>query len=188
MTSRNPIAWCAIDTLCCLLLVIYTLVAPQTPKHPPSIPTFGSYAITLSWQGKDDIDLHVVDPKGNDAYFASPSTREMNLEHDFIPDYDFSGTTVWTERTIIRETQKGEYIVNAHFYDHPGYAVAKRVKVTVTLYRLRGNDRKLFAVSFYLDRQGQEHTAFRFTLNRAGDITSHNQLQRNIINGEDVYQ
>lgn len=182
MRARSPIAWCAIDTLCSLLLVIYVMIAPP-PKHhrPPSIPTFGSYAIVMTWPGsnQDDVDLHVVSPDGEDAYFASPSTRDMNLEHDDIPGYDVKEKT-HHERTIIRAAQRGEYVVNAHLF---GKRTPGPVSVTVTLYRLRGSDKTIITERFTLFGGGQEHTAFRFTLNGAGDISSINHLQKRLIGG-----
>jgi uncharacterized protein YfaP (DUF2135 family) len=177
--ARNPIAWCAIDTLCCLLLVIYVMVAPPQ-KDPPAIPTFGSYAVVMSWPGesRDDVDLHVEDPHGLDAYFASSTTRTMNLEHDTIPSYDVAGNEKnHHERTIVRAAEPGEYIVNAQLYTQVG----PPAKVTVTLYRLRGADEQLATSSFTLTNTGDERTAFRFRLNTAGDVVEINHLQKTLV-------
>lgn len=179
MKARNPIAWCAIDCLCCLLLVIYVMVAPPQTKHKPAIPTFGSYAVVMTWPGSndDDVDLHVQDPHGQDAYFAASSTRSMNLEHDDIPGYD-AAEKIHHERTVIRSAEQGEYTANAHlYYQHdPG-----SVEVTVTLYRLRGNDKEITSETFSLRTNGAEHTAFRFRLSAAGDVVDVNHLQKTLI-------
>src|SRR3954470_22035267 len=82
MSSESPLAWVAIDFLCCLLLVVYTLIAP--PPKPASIDTLGQYAIRVTWpaNANDDVDTYVQDPAGNIAWFNNSDVALMHLEHD----------------------------------------------------------------------------------------------------------
>lgn len=154
------------------------MVAPPH-RSPPSIPTFGSYAVVMTWPGKnmDDVDLHVQNPQGEDAYFGDLSTTGMNLEHDDIPSVE-GPEPVHHERTVVRRASPGEYTVNAMLYeqDTPG-----PVTVTVTLYKLRGQDSVATSETFQLARGGAEHTAFRFVLDQNGDLKSINHLQKDLV-------
>lgn len=182
MTRRqSAIGWAAIDTLTCLILVIYTMIAPPLHKHSrPAIPTEGVYAVTIDWPAdkSDDVDLWVQDPAGNIVYFANPQAGLMNLEHDDTGGV-VSEILTWNgktyrvkgdnhERTVIRQTIPGEYTVNVYMYrkDNDG-----PVPVTVSLWSLV--DIKVVQQRhLVLTRLDQEITAFRFTVDATGHITN----------------
>ena len=77
-----PLGWVAIDLLCCLLLVVYTLIAP--PRQPTSVETLGEYAIEVTWPAArdDDVDTYVADPAGNVVSFTNHDVGLMHLDHD----------------------------------------------------------------------------------------------------------
>ena len=185
MSSDSPLAWVAIDFLCCLLLVVYTLIAP--PPKPTSIDTLGQFAVEVAWPARrnDDVDTYIQDPAGNLAWYADSDVGLMHLEHDDLGKSSdvltYGGRTsvvrANAERVVIRGIVPGEVVVNVHAYrkiDQGG------CPVTIKLYRLRGADRVLLRRTLTLSNQGQEETAFRFTLDGAGRLIDHNQLSKRL--------
>ena len=186
MSTDSPLAWVAIDFLCCLLLVVYTMIAP--PTKPASIDTLGQYAVEVTWPAgrNDDVDTYVEDPAGNIASFSDHDVGLMHLEHDDLGTSSdrivHAGNAAMVndnrERVVLRGAIPGEVTVNVH-----AYRLAKRsvCPVTVTLYRLRGEDSTLLERRLTLGRQGEEATAFRFTLDGRGRLTAHNQLSKKLL-------
>ena len=186
MSSDSPLAWVAIDFLCCLLLVVYTMIAP--PPSPASIDTFGQYAVEVTWppERNDDVDTYVEDPAGNIASFSDHDVGLMHLEHDDLGKSSdlvgFGGKVKAVrdnrERVVIRGVIPGEVTVNVH-----AYRLRSRggCPVVVKLYRLRGSDRTLLERSLTLRSQGEEATAFRFTLNGKGELIDHNELSKRFV-------
>jgi hypothetical protein len=186
MSTDSPLAWVAIDFLCCLLLVVYTMIAP--PPKPASIDTLGQYAIEVTWPSKanDDVDTYVEDPAGNIASFSDHDVGLMHLEHDDLGrasdrlSYRSNVSIVDDnrERVVLRGVVPGEVTVNVHAYrmNEPGPC-----PVTVKLYRLRGADRTLLTRQLTLSWQGQEATAFRFVLGDGGRLLNHNELSKQLV-------
>lgn len=169
-----------VDFLLGILLMQQAVLALSTIQNQtPHIPTYGQYAVEIQWPlDQNDVDLYVQDPKGDIAYFADLDSGLMHLEHDDLGSKttNYQGLTFNYERTILRGFYPGEYTVNVHYYWGSG-----RIPVTVYLYDLRGNDKLLKKTVVYLTVQGQEHTAFRFTLNGAGSVVSTNDLQKHLV-------
>lgn len=153
-SDDSALAWVAIDFLCCILLVVYTLIAP--PPKPTQIATLGKYAVTLEWPAgyESDVDLYVKTPSGTVVFFANSDGRTVTLEHDDLGLPDARNR----ERAVIRELERGEYIVNVFAYR----LREPRVPVIVTLWRLEGADTQLRVTHLSLEREGQELTVFRF--------------------------
>ena len=97
-SEDSALAWVAIDFLCCILLVVYTLIAP--PPKPAAIETLGLYAVTIEWPAgmHSDIDLYVGAPDGEVAYYANSDARAVTLEHDDLGAPDKRNF----ERSVIR--------------------------------------------------------------------------------------
>ncbi|HET8742493.1 MAG TPA: hypothetical protein VFM41_07710 [Gaiella sp.] len=182
----SPVGWVAIDFLSCLLLVVYTLVAP--PPMPASIDTSGQYAVEVTWPASrdDDVDTYVQDPAGNVVSFSNSDVGLMHLEHDDLgrsSDVERHGGDVAVvrqnlERVVLRGVLPGEVTVNVHAYRKttPGPCPVK-----VVLWRLRGNDKRLLERRLELRETGQELTAFRFTLDRRGELRDHNELPKRFV-------
>jgi hypothetical protein len=186
MSTDSPLAWVAIDFLCCLLLVVYTMIAP--PTKPASIDTLGQYAVEVTWPAgrNDDVDTYVEDPAGNIASFSDHDVGLMHLEHDDLgaaSDRIMEGGNSAVvkdnrERVVLRGFVPGEVTVNVHAYRLAAHRVCP---VEVKLYRLRGEDSTLLERRLTLGRQGEEATAFRFTLDRQGKLVDHNQLSKKLL-------
>jgi hypothetical protein len=184
--ESSPLAWVAIDFLCCLLLVVYTMIAP--PRHPTSVETLGAYAVEVTWPASrdDDIDTYVEDPAGNVVSFSNRDVGLMHLDHDDLgksSDRQRYRSNVEVvkhneERVVLRGVIPGEITVNVHAYR---MSAAGPCPVHVRLYRLRGEDRELLHRSVELARTGDEATAFRFTLDARGVLRGHNTLSRDLV-------
>lgn len=170
-----------------LVALLVTLVKPTMGK--PSIETLGTVAVVMTWPEYDnsDIDLWMQNPDGNIAFFANPSQGYMFLEHDDLAYFKVKGEKRHYERMIIQQAINGEYVVNIMLYRKEMPSRDARIPVTVTLWRLRGNDQVITTVHLTLDTQGQEKTAFRFRLNAAGEISHVSHLQKRLL-GKEVQQ
>lgn len=153
-----------------------------------NIVTEGKYAVVMTWAdgSSDDVDLYVRDPAGNVAFFQGRDAGLMHLEHD---DTGANSDTILSqgatfavekneERTIIRGIIPGEYVVNVHMYRKGDL---KPMPVKVRLLRLTGQDADLAQANRVLKFDGDEQTAFRFTLAADGSISGINELQRAIV-------
>lgn len=173
-----------VDFLLGILLMQQAILALSTIQtQKPHVPTYGQYAVEIQWPlNQDDVDLYVQDPKGEIVYFAAADAGLMHLEHDDLG----SNTTGYDklpfnyERVILRGTIPGEYTVNVHMYyeEHPGTSS----KVKVTLWSLQGQDKIVKQTTVTLRNKGDEHTAFRFEMNGAGQVTGTNDLQKKLVN------
>lgn len=149
--------------------------------------TDGVYAILMEWpdSSPDDVDLYVRDPTGRIAYFNARDVGLMHLEHD---DQGATSDQLSTpggnvkvqrneERVILRGTVAGEYLVNVHMYNKRG---RDPTPVNISLFRLKGEDSEVVRKERVLTRNGQESTAFRFTVREDGTVSDINELERPI--------
>ena len=181
----------AFDVQSALLIMFVILVLTAVPKATPlRIETLGFYAVKAVWakDSNDDVDLYVRDPQGHIVYFANQDAGLLHLEYDDMGT-GISGTYTLpsgkkvvvhenSERTVVRGVDTGEYTVNLQMYrkDSTG-----PVRVTVQLWRLRGNDTVAYERTVALSRKGQEETAFRITMRGSGDVGSFNTLPRKFV-------
>lgn len=119
----------------------------------------------------------------------------MHLERDDrgkfndVLEMDFQGIPVLIEkneeRAIIRGIIPGEYIVNVHMFRKVDQS---ENKVKISLIKLSGQDTIVVEKEVVLKENGDEETAFRFTLGIDGKVGNINQLPRkfvrNVVNQE----
>lgn len=56
-------------------------------------PGSGDVQATLSWTSGDDLDLHVIDPSGEEVYYSNPTSASGGqLEVDRIPGCSSDGS------------------------------------------------------------------------------------------------
>lgn len=199
MSKQNPFRYSTVSFFDVLMngmgafiaLFMLSMLQPHQPKKTEEQGYVeGIYRITLTWDGQsnDDVDLYVRDPAEHIAYFSNRDAGLMHLEHDDLgassnTTTDASGQRIRVEaneeHVILRGTMSGEYIVNVHMYSKrdPGPA-----SVTVVLRRSKDN-MALCTRTVALGQRGEEHTAFRFTLNADGEMISTNQLEIALTGG-----
>ena len=106
-----------------------------------------------------------------------------------VLEMDFQGIPVLIEkneeRAIIRGIIPGEYIVNVHMFRKVDQS---ENKVKISLIKLSGQDTIVVEKEVVLKENGDEETAFRFTLGIDGKVGNINQLPRkfvrNVVNQE----
>jgi hypothetical protein len=169
MRWRPLPAFAAIDFLSCMLVVF---VAVALTSAPPQVKTYGAYAVVVTWPaGHNDIDLYVRDPVGAISSFANPQVGQMQLEHDDLgtAGSNYGRSTPNQERTVLRSTTPGQWVANVRlFARHQG---TQAIPVTVTLWDLRTQDRVVYTHATRLAHQGDERTAFRFTIDHTGRLS-----------------
>lgn len=175
-----------------LFIVLFTLVVTQLKlkqkQEEKRIETDGLYAIIMTWPdaSKDDVDLYAMDPSGDIAYFGNRNAGLMHLENDDLGDRSDVVKTANgmvevrknEERIIIRGAIPGEYVVNAHMY---GKRDPGPTPVTVSLWRLKGDNVELVKREHVFMRNGDESTFFRFTLDQEGASSGINELPRKLV-------
>lgn len=102
-------------------------------------------AVTLTWQGASDVDLHVFDPHENEIYYANTETEEggkLDLDSNAacIIDNINQETISWPQGTA----PEGTYRVRVQYYDDCGQETAP---YTVTV-RKKGAAAQTFTGSF----------------------------------------
>ena len=174
--TDGSIAWAALDLVSCLLLVLYTLVAPPRARSA-KVTTQGAYAVVLQWprRSRNDLDLYVENPAGKVAWYGQRDIGGVQLEHDDLgagtgTSYQFGPNY---ERTVVRTTSPGTYAAVIHVFckRDPGPE-----RADVQLWSLGRNQRPLETATVTLGTPGDEQTAFRWTVDAAGKTTSIDRL------------
>lgn len=168
-----------------VLFVLAFISISDEKSQSKGLPTLGEYAVVVKWDDKseDDVDTYVSDPNGNIAFFRAREVGLMHLERD---DLGASNDTTKSddgniikvegneERVILRGIVPGEYIVNVHMF-------RKRdptpTKVGVSLLDIQGRGGTVTEREITLEKDGDEETAFRFTLTTEGRVTDINRLR-----------
>lgn len=174
------IAWAALDLVSCLLLVVYTLIAPPTARTA-RVETPGAYAIVLEWprSSTNDLDLYVEDPGGKVAWYGRRDADSLQLEHDDLGAGTDTNYAVGPnyERTIVRTPTPGTYAAVVHVYCQ---RQAGPTRATVELWRLGTEQRPVSTRRLVMGRQGDEQTAFQWRLSSGGAVMSTNTLPVNL--------
>jgi hypothetical protein len=172
-----------VDFLAALVVVLFGIVqlAVFDQKAKPSVDAEGMYMVRVDWApGPNDVDTYVESPSGGVTFFAAPNVGLVHLERDDLgvqgDSADQVAVKVNEERMTLRGAVPGEYVVNLH-----GYHLVGRVAVRVRLYRLRGSDRVVHEQRVVLAEQGDEQTAFRFTLDGQGAVAGYSRLPKTLV-------
>lgn len=152
------------------------------------IPNPTLFVIVVDWDGNldDDVDTYVADPADHLVSYRRIQDGLMTLERDdtgvrsntaISPGGEKIVAPYNEERVDIRGVIPGEYIVNVHMYRK---ASPQPVKVNITLYGLKGANMKVIEQAVELSDNGDEKTAFRFTLSKDGQVIDTNHLPKKL--------
>lgn len=174
MRRRRGLALAAIDLLSGLFLVALVQMAPP-PKPASALDTAGAYAVTATWEGSCDVDLHMRTPDGSHVFYE-PGNQDVGGASLELDDLGIVNRYVGSqhERIIVRVPRMGEYSVAIHLYDP--HECRGPIAVWVVLWKLVGDDRVLLKQRLTLRERGDQATAFRFRLNRRLEFAGHNRL------------
>lgn len=190
MTSNVVFLDLIMNALLCFVALFILAFVQMNPKaeKDPVLETEGKYVVIMEWEDGStaDVDLYVQDPTGRIAFYQSRDVGLMHLEYD---DRGSLSDSVRTEsgdvtvdrnmeRVILRGVVPGEYVVNVMMYSIRGSGGAT---VRVSLHKLRGADSKLFEETVRLEADGQEKTAFRFTLDANERARDFNNLPKSLL-------
>lgn len=103
----------------------------------------GELQISVSWDAESDVDLHVLDPDGDEVYFEQPTVAsggELDLDSNAGCDIDH----VNNENITWTVAPRGRYIVRLDYYAACDVAATK---YTVTLQR-KGHAPEIFMGEF----------------------------------------
>lgn len=117
--------------------------------------------IILTWDTDGtDVDLHVMNPSGEDCFYSNKETKEGGkLDIDIVNGY---GPEVFTQA----DARVGEYIVTAHYYSSHGHPQSK-ARVQVILFE--GTDfEKKYDFNKILVKTGDKTEIGRFNIEKLG--------------------
>ncbi len=171
-------------------LFAITLLAISDTDSKKQVDTTSKLLVTLTWRdgSANDIDLSLKTPNGNVVWFRSKQSDFASLDQDNTGSgaeqiFDQDGNVITSpkrdEVIYIRQTIPGTYIVNVHFYAIYG---REAEPVTVTLMSVDPIFREVTSRKFTLTEYHEEHTAFRFTVDAGGSVTSTDALEEFFIN------
>ena len=159
------------DFLWCLVIVFIAMayiIPPKTPKA--AAPNQGDVVITMHWDraANADVDLWVKSPKSLPVGYSHMTGKWCDLVRDDLGRY-MDPSSRNEEMTVCRRAPGGEWIVDAMLYRI--YKGQPPIRVTVVARSLIGGRYRVIARrSFVLDWQGQQKTAFRFSLTKSGEL------------------
>lgn len=169
-------------------LFIVSFILINDPTKKAGVEQKAEYMIILSWDDQLDVDMDLwVEGPSGIVGFRSPQRGFMNLDRDDLGHKTDSVTTqnqesiVYINREVvnIRGFQKGEYIVNAHYY----YTKSRSMPVDVSIEVVKLNPYDpIYQGSKRFTYKGQEETFMRFTMNSDGTFQEINHLPKNIVN------
>ncbi len=110
-----------------------TSTTPTTTVPPVVVLGSGYVQATLIWSGDSDMDLHVVEPNGEETMFgAKESSTGGQLDHDDIPSCGIeTGSHVENIFWPVDLAPPGQYVVYVQFYNACVEGSSQSVQLTV---------------------------------------------------------
>ena len=145
--------------------------------HPPkeaeaAIRSPGNVIVEIRWPDEidADIDLWVEAPGDTPVGYSNKGGTIFNLLRDDLGQRGDS-TELNYEISYSRGVPAGEYTVNVHLYRNSGGYVSIPVTISVSV-KANANEsaRRLLATELVLENEGEERTAFRFSLDDKGRL------------------
>lgn len=148
-----------------------------------------AFRITTSWDNDDpcDIDTWLADPSGHLVMWGRKEDGLMHLDRDDIghsddtvtlPNGDIIKYSENRENITIRGIIPGEYVLNLHMYNDNGAKFP--VDAKVVLFNVK-ESREEHSETVGFKFNGEEKTAFRFTLTASGKVININRLQKKYV-------
>ena len=177
------------NTLLCfaaLFVLAFVLINPSQEQN--NVESKAEFLITITWpEGMDnDVDVYVEDPVGHLVAFMRREDGLMHLDRDDLGQRNDVIQTPFgsvesnenKEIVTLRGIVPGEYVVNVHMYMER--ANAEATPVTIQLEKLKPY-RMITLKERTLTITGDEKTAFRFTLDRSGEVIEVNELPKTLL-------
>jgi len=181
----------------------------QKTTQKAKITAKADYIITITWpkESNDDVDSYLEDPLEHLVFFQRREDGLMHLDRDDLGrrnDYVMTpyGPVTYNENQeiiTIRGIIPGEYVLNVHMYhksttgeyynygyeeggDEKPPAEDKPTVVTVKIEKMNPTVKLILIKKVTLEKNGDEKTVIRFTLDKDGEIKNLNDLPKAIAN------
>ena len=145
--------------------------------HPPkeaeaAIRSPGNVIVEIRWPDDidADIDLWVEAPGDTPVGYSNKGGAIFNLLRDDLGQRGDT-TELNYEISYSRGVPAGEYTVNVHLYRNSGGYVSIPVTISVSV-KAKSNEsaRRVLTTELLLENEGEERTAFRFSLDDKGRL------------------
>ena len=145
--------------------------------HPPkdaeaAIRSPGNVIVEIRWPDEmdADVDLWVEAPGDRPVGYSNKGGTFFNLLRDDLGQRGDT-TALNYEISYSRGVPAGEYTVNVHLYRNAGGHVSIPVNISVSVKtKINESARRLLATELSLRNEGDELTAFRFSLDDEGRL------------------
>lgn len=147
------------------------------------------YIITVTWPDDqpDDIDVWMSDPNQNVLSYRERDVGWLQLDRDDQGDLndtiEVNGVKmiypINQEVVSIRGIVSGEYILNIQLYKH---LTKKPVTATIKIEKVNPSLKLVYVDKVTLNKEDDEKTVLRFTLDTAGKIVDINHLDKKFTN------
>jgi len=168
-----------------LFLVSVMFINPDARKG--RIDLKAEYIISVTWpdQMADDIDIWVQDPIGETVSYLRKDAGWLHLDRDdrgeindtIIVDGKELVYPINQEVVTIRGIIPGEYTVNLYYYKA---AQPEPVEALVKVEKVNPSLKTVYVRRLLLNRQDDEQTVVRFSLDEHAQIRDINQLQKRL--------
>ncbi len=156
-------------------VAVVLLLLPHV--HPPkeaeaAIRSPGNVIVEIRWPDDidADIDLWVQAPGDTPVGYSNKGGTIFNLLRDDLGQRGDT-TELNYEISYSRGVPAGEYTVNVHLYRNSGGYVSIPVTISVSVKAKSSESaRRLLATKLLLENEGEERTAFRFSLDHDGRL------------------
>ena len=174
--------------LCFAALFAMSFILINPSKKDNNVVAKGEFVIVMTWPKEmdNDVDIYVEDPEGNLVAFMRREEGLMHLDRDDLGKRNDVVQTQFGEieydenREIVtlRGIMPGEYVINVHMYMKREESLL--TPVTVQLDKINPYS-TIMIKRVTLGDSGEEKTAFRFILNKYGDVVEINELQKTLV-------
>jgi len=188
-----------------MFFLAFILMNQKTTQRA-KITAKADYIITITWpkDSNDDVDSYLEDPLEHLVFFQRREDGLMHLDRDDLGkrnDYVMTpyGPVTYNENQeiiTIRGIIPGEYVLNVHMYhkstagesgheeggDEKPPAEDKPTVVTVKIEKMNPTVKLIIIKKVTLEKNGDEKTVTRFTLDKDGEIKNLNDLPKAIAN------
>ena len=169
-------------------LFFIALLAIKTRDDEGKIDPKLEFLVTVSWPDKhpDDIDMFVQDPIGNMVWYRRRESGFMVIDRDdrgglndfIMVNGQKVSSPIRQEIVSVRGIVAGEYTVNIY---HFAALTGKPVPVTVKVEKLNPKVQVVHYDTIELDHGGEEKTAVRFVIDKAGNVTEVSHAQMSLV-------
>lgn len=176
-------------------LFLVALIMLNPPAKTGIVDPKAEFLITVSWPdgNPNDIDVWLAGPKGQAVNYKQVQNGLVHLDRDDrgmindtqVVDGVEINNPINQEVLTVRGRPPGEYIVNLHYFKTQEEDESEQSAVPVTVYLAEVNPKMkvLFYNTNLLEKEGDEVTAFRFTIKANGQVDNINQLQKALVHG-----